>query len=356
MALPPRLHYGLVRLRSLNRPTLWGTGLGVALLAIVGYQYGHHPEWLSSFELSSDNPARLSAGPDGAALSGDDLAGLAEVDNLALLLNQLQPVTADTLDPVATSDSVTPSVSLQLPQPEQTAGLLPPTQTILPSPFAAYLARTQFRVNEWANLGATDSAQGALGPTVVSPSRSGLTPTATTTNGEGLSPLQQALTQALSASQPGAAVPTPGTEVNAGAETGSPRPDAPQPTTSGLEPPPWLVEGSLPGVNQRFIRTTPEMSPPAGTTGYTVPPTLPRPSEGVLPQPAPLNLNLSPAAIPTAPRPAVGTPASTLPPPFESGLSQPRSQPEPAPFSVPRPPGSHTGGGYIYTFSNPNGP
>lgn len=76
-----------------------GVGVGAVVLAVVVQQYGTHPEWFSAFEMASSSPARPNPGTDLAQLSAEELAGLAEIDNLTLLLNQMQPTTTSTLTP-----------------------------------------------------------------------------------------------------------------------------------------------------------------------------------------------------------------------------------------------------------------
>ncbi|MFQ4134904.1 hypothetical protein PGN35_001155 [Nodosilinea sp. PGN35] len=327
MTLPPALRYRLVRLkplgRALSRPKVWGSLGGLGLLAVVVPQYLRHPEWRSQYDPAVDSAA-IDANTNVGALSSEDLADLAEIDNLAVLLNQMQPTTAATLETTPPADTA------PLALPTATAD-----QPVSTSPFAQYLERSRFRVNPVGN----DSAAGAPDTTPGQPGADSLVRSPETTQP---SALQQALNQRLGARQP--AEPP--------AET------APADSATAAEtvtPSPWMVEGSLPGVDQRFIRTTPQMSPPPGTTGYTPPPSL-APVPAAVPNAAPtapaaLNLNFG---APTAPPPA----GVTVPPAGTLGNSPgaPVAQPEPPPFSAPRPPGVYTGNGYINTFADPSGP
>ncbi|MGB3311473.1 MAG: hypothetical protein WBG32_01030 [Nodosilinea sp.] len=346
MALPPALHYRLVQIkpisRQLRRPLVWGTVAALGLGAVVVPQYLRHPEWRSQYDPAVDSPA-VGPGTDLGALSNEDLADLAEIDNLALLLNQLQPTTSSALDDIPTTDSD----RLALPQ------ATPAEETA--SPFAQYLERNRFRfspapsgeaggesaiaTDSRPSTGASDSASGQRQPFSA----------ATATEALSLSPLQQALNERLNSrsDSPSAA---PSSDPRA---AGSSPGEAPG---SGLTPPPWMVEGSLPGVDQRFIRTTPQMSPPPGTTGYTQPPGL-SPSP-VIPAPAqraiaPAGLNIDFGSPATAPARGGQVPQ---PDPFNNSLSAPLPQTAPSPFSAPRPPDVYTGNGYINTFSDPSGP
>lgn len=337
MSLPPVVRDRLARLqtisRPLRRPVVWGTLATLGLLAVVAPQYLRHPEWRSQYE-----PATESATADSSAsldrLNSKDLADLAEIDNLSLLLNQLQPFTSTTLE-VPMADSA----SLALPTPDEGAT----------SHFASYLEQNRFRFSPSVSGNETEAEDAQL-PWGQPQS---LTSDAAT---QALPPsaIQQALSQRLQ-SAPSSKLerldsPTTGFSSNA------PSPD----TTDEPILPPWMVEGRLPGVDQRFIRTTPQMSPPPGTTGYTTPPSIVPNSATVAPvtptqgATAPAALNLDFGAPVTAPAGIVQgqTPPSTI----DNSLSAPSPQPSPALFSAPRPPGVYTGNGYINTFANPSGP
>ncbi len=330
MNLPPALRYRLVRLqslgRSLNRPTVWG-GLGLlGLLAVAVPQYLRHPEWRSQYNPAVDSAA-VDPNTNLGTLSSDDLADLAEIDNLAVLLDQMQPTTATALEEAGRSPNTDP---LALPTATD-------EQQIPTSPFANYLERSRFRFSPLASGSEADflNATQSLGQSLADPAMS-------SENAPQPSALQQALNQRFSAS---AAAPSEAMSTDR-------TPVAEATPTDNLTPSPWMVEGRLPGVDQRFIRTTPQMSPPPGTTGYTLPPTLaPSPAAVAPVAPAALNLNFgTPATAPSAgltAQPPSGVPSNTPSSP---------PQPEPAPFSAPRPPGVYTGNGYINTFSDPGGP
>ncbi len=351
MAIPTPLHYWLVRLRALNRPVIWGSGLGLLLLGLVVQQYFSHPEWLRGFTPNEADPSRSTE--DLSDLSQEELANLAEIDNLGLLLDQLQPRTASALSETPDPNTEAPNATLREPRPTPLAASADGS-----SPFAAYLERTQFRVSSLtpagSNAAATPEERGLGRP------RFGQT---AIPDDPVPSPLQQLLAPAQPATTPETTPRSSMANTNTLPPTGPTTSPNASPTT-GLTPPPWAVEGATPGVNQPFIRTTPEMSPPPGTTGYRPPASLP-PAPNTLPNanlglPAPTAapLNLSPGAASSS-IPSPTTPSrvgNTLPPSGSSGYTDPYSVPEAAPFSAPRPPGSHIGGGYIHTFSNPNGP
>lgn len=358
MAVPTPLHYWLVRLQVLRRRRVWATGLGFLVLGWVGYQYFNHPEWLQGFVLDEEDRARPAAEADLSNLSQAELADLAEIDNLALLLNQLQPLTAQALAEETTTPQ--PAAALALPSPTVVAPL---RSTDGSNPFAPYLERTQFRVGSLAatpDPAATEASRPSglrLPPGELS---SGELSSGETATNPATNPLQRLLRpngDAASAPDDPASRSPEDTVAN---ERLSPT------ASTGLTPPPWVVEGATPGINQPFIRTTPEMSPPPGTTGYAPPPSLVTPPRQGLPTvpatpglpPAPqLNLSPSPTAPAALAAPSPSGVGNTLPPSTVNTYTQPAAGvPEAAPFSVPRPPGSYTGGGYINTFSDPSGP
>ncbi|MEO1069378.1 MAG: hypothetical protein AAFW95_09690, partial [Cyanobacteria bacterium J06638_6] len=101
MSLPPAVRYRLVRVnaiaRRLRHPAVVMGLAALGLLAIAVPQYLRHPEWRGQYE-PAVNDTTGDPSPNLDALSSEDLADLAEIDNLALLLNQLQSVTSTTLD------------------------------------------------------------------------------------------------------------------------------------------------------------------------------------------------------------------------------------------------------------------
>ncbi|MGB5974267.1 MAG: hypothetical protein WBG38_13170, partial [Nodosilinea sp.] len=323
MPLPPALRYRLARLKAISRPlrlpAVGGTLAVLSLLAVVVPQYLRHPEWRSQYD-AAETSLGPSADVDLGSLSGEDLASLAEIDNLTLLLNQLQPAT---------------STALESPEPEADR-LIPPQQAqtepvAIASPFAQYLERSQFRFSPAASgLTATEQSLTPLENRSISPTSGQRQPlsAANAANTEALppSPLQQALNN-RNAPAPVRTSPIEAEAVGNGQEP-----------ISGLTPPPWMVEGRLPGVDQRFIRTTPQMSPPPGTTGYTQPPDLARPALSTPPHsttaPAALNLDLGAPVAAPAGGSQVRSPAA-----IDTPVSAPLAQPTTPPFSAPRPPG-----------------
>lgn len=329
MTLPPALRYRLVRIqsmgRSLNRPIVWGSLGLLGLLAVAVPQYWRNPEWRSQYNPAVDSAA-VDPSTNVGTLSSEELADLAEIDNLALLLNQLQPTTATALE-----ESAPPPNTDALALPTATEAQQPPA-----GPFAEYLERSRFRVSPVASDREADSADatsmfGQSSASTSAPSAEERQPSA----------LQRALDRRFGAEAEQASAAAAEEDTQGAGAIANP-----------VAPLPWMVEGSLPGVDQRFIRTTPQMSPPPGTTGYTPPSAILPSLSAVAPAaPAPLNLDFATPAAPPSAGVTVSSPAGTP----SNNLSSP-PQLEPAPFSAPRPPGVYTGNGYINTFSDPSGP
>lgn len=365
MAIPPPLRYWLIRLKTLNRPVLWCSGLAVVLLAVVINQYRNHPEWLGRFEVERDGP---SQGAPGSTLSPEEQASVADIDNLSALYSDLG------IDPLLPESTLTPQAAaepsqdllsvLQSAAPASAGSATAPDPSA--SPFSNYLEQYRFPGNSALAASASSSRPGTSSLLAALPSTES---TAAGLNGL-VSPLQQAIQQ-LGGQQLGGQALL-GQPSSGGDLTGSLTERGAAPAQSPLQSQPLAGEGSLvpgispatlPGSNQTFLRTTPQMSPAPGTTGYVPPATLTLPgspySNAPVPQAAPITPNLSPIG-PGQPLnnglPVPTTGGTVLPPATGSVYDAPDALASPAPFSAPRPPGSYAGNGYIYTFSDPNGP
>lgn len=361
MALPPPVRYWLIRFQRFNRPWIWSGMVLLILGGVVGRQYYLHPEWYGRFNVPEDSPTEASLAD--TSLTPEEQAQIADIDNLNTLMQEigLAPITPDgtetPLTPEAGDDTL-----LSLLQRTDASGLSQATPGATnESPFADYLDQYKFA----GGSSPSQDAQRSQLPTSSSLSQAGLRsdPNYSADGTATPSLLQQALLNL----PPENSSPDSPSQAD---ESSEPTPTDPstEGTFSGLQPPPWLVQGSLPGSNQPFIRTTPEMSPPPGTTGYTMPmgasplPTVGStnsyPALGAV-TPSTAVPNLSPGSLRGSTSGSLGAisgSSSTLPPASGTTYNAPNTAvPEPAPFTVPRPPGSYTGGGYINTFSDPGG-
>ncbi|NEP16324.1 MAG: hypothetical protein F6J97_05390 [Leptolyngbya sp. SIO4C1] len=263
MRLPAVLRYLPARLRPLRNPVVWMPALALAFVGIFAWEYRNHPEWLQW-----GGPAGVPSTETG--LTPEEEAIIAEIDTLDVLLNE-----ASINRPGAPIENPTEAAETTgLPEAETAAA--PAEQS---TPFADYLAQYQF--------GRTGAVQGANSLQAGS-NRSTQLPQA---NGSTVQndlfllpeqstaaapPAESVLSQAISRraaataaddEAPAAAenptLPSAASDIETNAsETAAPAPISQQ----------GVVPGSLPGNgNISFIRTTPEMSPPPGTTGYQPP-------------------------------------------------------------------------------------
>ncbi|MBD0269104.1 MAG: hypothetical protein ICV77_12520 [Cyanobacteria bacterium Co-bin8] len=363
MAIPTRLRYWLVRFKVLNRPLLWCSGLAVVLLAVVAREYQKNPEWLGRFEVEGNAP---STALSDSTLSPDEQASIADIDNpnslysdlgLGPILPEPSPNQGEALAPQPSQDllSILQSAAPASPtMPEATPG----TAT---GPFASYLEQYRFLGSRNPlSSGTTQSFLQAPQPGSSLTAQPGLSGPPVTPGSENvvITPLQQAVQQYSDANSPtGATSPRLEQPLTGNGEAGS--------LPTGGSQVPGISPATLPGTNQTFLRTTPQMSPPPGTTGYVPPAVLNLPAPGSVSSPAAAPLpsatvvtpNLSPTS-PGQPLPGstMGSSGTTVLPPATGSVYDTPDVVTPPPFSAPRPPGSHVGGGYIYTFSDPNGP
>ena len=388
MALLPLFRSILKRLKSLTRPVPLASGVLITILAIFIWDYVRHPEWFGTYSQEGDGP---NESIDLSGLTPEEQAAVADIDNLSVLFNDLG--IAPQGDP-----------TIQANQPGEGEGaqdslfediLATPTPTEVEAladnrnPFDRYLNKYRFpgQAQQSAANGALPNAtQSGVGianpgplPTVSIPGF-GLS----SQNGANgvpapgqISALERALQNqgsTASSTEPSTGLSTLENEGQS-LENGD-NPSATSDPRSGLSA--LESQGSqavtIPGVPFPVVPTTPEMSPPPGTTGYTPPASLQvtQPTQGNSPSGLPGNGTVLPtpssAGIPTIPSgsstPNLATPqvdvsngATTPSLPSSSTTVPSTPQVNSSPFSVNRPPGSYIGGGYMGpTFSNPSGP
>ncbi len=369
MDVPPILRSAIARAKPLARPLFVSSSLFTVLLGIFVWEYTHNPERFGAFEEGED----ANADADLSGLTPDEQALLANIDNISVLQRDLGDVPAE-------GDSDSDEIQQDLSLLQELLGTAPRegsegAQATTP-PLSEYLDRYQFLgAPQRAETAATNIYSGLFGRNSLSATasntasnffagdRSQNDPTATEAN-RTISPLEAVLRGYDTAPNQNAAQGTTTTGNNGGGNTAETASGQRTANTSGIGPNGLPAPVSIPGVAGPFLPTTPQMSPPPGTTGYTPPasfqitPTIPNatgtssngfpnsafPNNAFPNSSAPLNL--------TTPNANVGG-GSVLPttPVVPAAPAIP-----PAPFSVQRPPGSYIGGGYINTFSNPSGP
>lgn len=361
----------LNRLRFLGRPLPLATTVGVLLLSIFVWDYLRHPEWFGAFDAPEAGP---NEDLDLSGLTPEERAAVSGIDNLTLLFNELGvaanavPEVQALPEPGDDETNAFLNETLALSQPN------PVTSALAESPFTRYLQQYQFsrglpNTQTDRNVGnsisgvsdffqPTNRAERIRANQPYNPLRAALR------NSAGLSAVAEAEEDTPLANELRSQFSAPGED----RET-----TATQTAQQSLPPGEFSSQVvTIPGVDFPVLPTLPQMSPPPGTTGYTPPATL------ELMPPLPGSNRANTQAFPATPL----APTSTGVPDFSSGTGLPgggTSQvdvsngyvtpytpvvptvttpqtPVPAPFTAPRPPGSYIGGGYINTFSNPNGP
>lgn len=385
MAVPSSLRAFLARFRLLTNPLVLSSGVFLVLLGIFVWEYATHPEWFDTYSQEGDGP---NQNVDLSGLTPEEQAEVANIDNLSLLFESSQDSTDASQAETFLSEENGDSDSLLNQLLAQSA---PSTSeeslSDSDNPFAQYLEQYQFVGAD--NSGQTDGSSNPFADTTIGrrsqadattgSGRNGLPALgqsqATTTSPEqaAVSPLAQALRQLSAGTSAGTTTTTStvgassqSSPQSAGEEsaTNAPTADGRNTFQDGTQGFPSRTV-TIPGVASPFLPTTPQMSPPPGTTGYTPPPSFtpttpgsgasnlaPTTGSGIPGLGSAGNLDLSapqvdasagfqtPSGTPSGSQPSAATPPAT----------------SPSPFSVPGPPGSYIGGGYINTFSNPSAP
>ncbi len=361
------------RLRFFTRPLPLASTIGVLLLAVFIGDYLRHPEWFGAFE---DEPVGPNEELDLSGLTPEEQAAATDLDNLALLLNELGVESGNTPqiqalpegDPTEQSSFLNDALALSQPNN--------PSSKLADSPFASYLQQYEFGRNSLRSNTAVSNSGASFGDTNFSyfgRSNRG----ATTTSDQSINPLAEALRN--QAGLAGAVQTQEDSPLANELRSPSDADEAVSQETADGTTPDTLPPGefssqtvTIPGVGFPVLPTLPQMSPPPGTTGYTAPATL-----DLMP-PLPGSSGSSSSTVPgvASPVPSAGVPgaaAGTSLPSVNSsdvdvsnGFVTPYTPVVPTvtpaesaatqPFTAPRPPGTYTGGGYINTFSNPSGP
>ena len=263
MATPTFLRYLPARLKPLSSPAIWAPLAVLVLLGIFVWEYRKDPARFSRGQV-------IQPAPDSDLTeiqpSGDSIDALIEGTNGRLpAVNPLRPNSSQP----GSEEAAAAGDSGQLSGRE--------------NPFDAYAADYQFP-------GATDAAGSPTSPTAPTNSygRSGSSQTGQAPNfnfGSGLvNPAAPATNSALSE-----AIGRQQAERAAASSTGTPEggsaasapPSSGNRSSSAGAPEPARVPGT---VSAPYIRTTPDMSPPAGTTGYQTPATSRLPVFNIAPQ------------------------------------------------------------------------
>ncbi|MEM6521164.1 MAG: hypothetical protein AAF722_17735 [Cyanobacteria bacterium P01_C01_bin.70] len=357
----------LKRLRFLTRPVPLASSLAALLLAVFVWDYLRHPEWFGAYENTEGGP---NADLDLSGLTPEEQAAVSGIDNLTLLFNelgtessaipQLQALAEDSEE----AQNAFINETLALSQPNGNGSALGS------SPFTRYLEQYQF--------GGRAPSSNAAAPRNGSTSILGLSfgqqesGNQFATETESDNPLTRALqNQSGQIISTQAEADTPlSNELQAQSTTAEGNESDFETAASQEELPPGEFSSqtvTIPGVNFPVLPTSPQMSPPPGTTGYTPPASLelmpPLPgrnatstgTSSLVPSSAGVPDLSSSTAVPSLNSPNVDVSGGFVTP-LTPAVPTATPQPVPAPFTAPRAPGTYTGGGYIHTFSNPSGP
>ncbi|MGD1854513.1 MAG: hypothetical protein ACFB2W_09690 [Leptolyngbyaceae cyanobacterium] len=262
MRLPPSVRYLPSRLQFALNPWLW---LGILLTGIVGlyaWEYRQNPgqlPWqIGSTELGESGDS-TSTDVLLESLTPEEQAVAAELDNVELLLEQLD----SDVSALTTGGDTSAAASLNASGAEDLA-----------EQGESNVERLNRYVDEYSFLGTgarganvgSEQPQSAQTDSVLSLQPN--TDELATTHA-----LAAALAQQQNTSSATADGPAQATDPTGAAADEAPAENSPS-QFSFDQPQSGVIPGSLQGLNRSFIRTTPDMSPPPGTTGYVPPASL----------------------------------------------------------------------------------
>jgi len=384
--LPASIRYLKVRLRILQRPSVWISSAVVLGAIVLLAETWKHPEWFANDSQPSVNQPSANSADTNLPTRPNP----APLDPFSSVDQPQFGTAEDAADPLSALSSTGLSDSSETDRSNAplllSPGRLPTARSSsspsVPDPFASLRTRSsasstnnsESNTAERRTTSSLDSgfpsgsqsnnSQNPLGSTSQSSGNQ-------STTSFGTNPLESAIErhnspssiQSAPSPQSGLAAPTSTPE----ATTASP--ELPTPTAPGtgqstfvqpqVQPQPIPGQPSY-GQTQPQPQFVPQTAPAPGTTGYTVPPAF-RTNANTPAGPSFGNYNnqsnYSPSGVPSTVSPSTVSPSSP-----QSGLpstAQPQfqaspAQPTPAPFSVPRAaPGQSIGGGRINSFSNP---
>ena len=262
------LRYLPARLKPLGHPAVWAPLTVFALASIFMWEYHQNPDWFARPQADTISP--------NSGLTPEEQAQLSDVDTVDVLLNSLSGSAGTPAETTGLLDK-----NASEPKDAAASGKLSDRE----NPFAAYEEQYKFPGSQGGTSGAAPSlpsttptlrpADGAtssgkfdLGSSSPLPNSGALSDALGRQQASPSAPDQARQNAAESASQ-NASRSTRAATSSTPSSGGTFRPSA-QPSSSGISAP--------------FIRTTPEMSPPAGTTGYKAPASSSLPAFNVAPQ------------------------------------------------------------------------
>ncbi|MEM8613132.1 MAG: hypothetical protein AAGF93_14015 [Cyanobacteria bacterium P01_H01_bin.105] len=286
MRLPPSVRYFPSRLQTVFNPWLW---LGILVTGIVGvyaWEYRQNPGQLWQLGEADSGFSGDSTSTDALleSLTPEEQAVAAELDNVELLLAQLD----SDISALTAGGDLSAAASLN-----EALGISGETGESGVERLTRYIDDYSF-LGTRARGSNFQAAKDNLAVPVQRPTESVLTLQSEADQSSGaqasgvLPP--NALAEALArqqAEQAANSTQTDSDPINSDLSTlpgsnstATPSEGSNTPTFSFEQTDTGVVPGSLGGLNQPFIRTTPNMSPPPGTTGYVPPVSLPSFNQG----------------------------------------------------------------------------
>lgn len=274
------LRYLPARLKPFGNPAVWAPLAVFTLLSVFIWEWRKNPDWFNRQPVTTINPA--------SNLTPEERARLSEMGNLDALIEG-SGVSSD-------ADAVTSQINPGSPVlPESEEGEATPSGegTRFDNPFTQYENEYRFggAANPAAAIGSTIIPSEAIAPTSSANNTAGnrrINPSARSTFdfGDGLvnpaapntnSVLSQALNRQLAAEssqQDNSANSTQAFDTGNGSSSATfnpPRSSSSSGNTINLPVAPPAARSPGSAIPNTFIPTTPDMSPPVGSTGYQAP-------------------------------------------------------------------------------------
>lgn len=377
MSIGNSLYYLGLRLRPLAKPIVWCPALVVTLMGILLWQYRVNPEWSGQFDVEGSTPGTGTLLPEGEVLTDAETIGATseELDSgrsgFMGFLEDLGLLGTPSSEEVAGTEPedqvVVDSLLSLLTDPESASeeGAEEGLNRQLSGrrdPFAEYIEAYSLPGAVTPSSPRSSTSPGGLGDlssilNLLNPPSSQQDALSSNTPGNagstGVTPLERSLNRRTETEANGSLDRDAAIEGEASGEEGQSANVA-----QGTAPNQAVVRGNIPGQPFTFIRTTPQMSPPPGTTGYTPPASLDftPPAQSTGGPAVPSGVSGGRSSFQFQPTPSNGSVTPSLPNPNGvNSFAQPPQFNTVPPFSAPRPNSQYLGNGQIQTFSNPLG-
>lgn len=317
MATPAFLRYLPARLKPLSAPAVWVPLTVFTLLSVFIWEYHKNPDWFNRPQISNADP--------NSNLTPEEQARLSEIDTLDLLLRNARTPEGDDLSTSLINPAEQDPLAETLTAPDRSLANRD-------NPFAAYEEQYQFPGSTGSNSGSAATPQPMRLQTPAASDASSLDFSSSSNSNNSSNVLSEALNRQRSASREAGDRPASG----GGAQGVSSSIDSQRSNATsagsfsdglgrlgegnanaGNNGGSFAFPASVPssnGISDPFIRTTPDMSPPVGTTGYQVPASanLPafnvptqQPTRNPFGQPSSLSSPAAPASVSTPATPNV---------------------------------------------------